>query len=283
MEVLMLLVLVRRLRTLATVVGLALIGISTATVAAQKPMTPLRMYVIDCGNLGGANPLAMVAYLIVHPRGSLLWEAGGLPDNRIESGGSTEGLLSFLQNATSAHTLRSQLQGIGYSPGRITYFATSHYHADHSANANDYRGSIWLVQRAERDAMFAAGPPPRFADPSFYSALKDAKAFLLDGDHDVFGDGQVVVKAAPGHTPGHQTLFVNLAKTGKILLGGDLYHSSAEHENHVPPPAYDTNPQQDAESRAKIEKFLQQTGTTLWINHDLARLKSQRIAPAYYE
>ena len=43
--------------------------------------------------------------------------------------------------------------------------------------------------------------------PSFYTGLKNSKAVIMDKDeHDVFGDGQVVIKSAPGHTPGHQTL-----------------------------------------------------------------------------
>ena len=53
---------------------------------------------------------------------------------------------------------------------------------------------------------------------------------LLDGDYDVFGDGTVVIIATPGHTPGHQSLFVNLAKSGPIVLSGDLYHYPAERE-----------------------------------------------------
>jgi glyoxylase-like metal-dependent hydrolase (beta-lactamase superfamily II) len=274
-----------RVRFALGLIGLAFVlsGVTPQGVAAQQAPTSLRLYVLDCGNLGGETPLAMTAYLIAHPKGSLLWEAGGLPDDRIERGGSTEGLLPNLQRAKSAKTLRSQLQAIGYPASRITFFAVSHYHDDHVANANEYRGSTWLVQKAERDAMFAEGPPPRYADPSFYSGLKDAKTILLSGDHDVFGDGSVVIKSAPGHTPGHQMLFLNLPKTGKILLSGDLYHRQSERDTQQAPPASDTSQAQNAESRKMIETFLVDTGTTLWIGHDLARLKSGKIAPDYYE
>ena len=43
---------------------------------------------------------------------------------------------------------------------------------------------------------------------------------LLDGDYDVFGDGSVVIKAAYGHTPGHQVLYLKLPRTGPVLLAG---------------------------------------------------------------
>jgi N-acyl homoserine lactone hydrolase len=70
----------------------------------------------------------------------------------------------------------------------------------------------------ERDAMFAAKPPDK-VNPANYSALKDSKTVIIPADdYDVFGDGTVVMKLAPGHTPGHQVLFLKLKKTGPIVL-----------------------------------------------------------------
>jgi glyoxylase-like metal-dependent hydrolase (beta-lactamase superfamily II) len=109
-----------------------------------------------------------------------------------------------------------------------------HYHGDHIANAKDFAGSIWLVQQPERDAMFAEKPPiPQFA---LYAALKNSKAEILKGqDYDVFGDGRVVIKAAYGHTSGHQVLYLKLSKTGPVLLAGDLYHYREERATHKVP------------------------------------------------
>jgi glyoxylase-like metal-dependent hydrolase (beta-lactamase superfamily II) len=42
------------------------------------------------------------------------------------------------------------------------------------------------------------------------------------------GNWIVVLLLTPGHTPGHQCLYVKLAKTGGIVLSGDLYHYPAE-------------------------------------------------------
>ena len=44
----------------------------------------------------------------------------------------------------------------GLHPANITYVAMSHYHLDHTANANLFAGSTWIVQQAEYDAMFGA-------------------------------------------------------------------------------------------------------------------------------
>jgi len=101
-------------------------------------------------------------------------------------------------------------------------------------HANLFAGSTWIVQKGDRDPILAprpANPPPigRVPDPQFFEGLANAKTILLNNeDHDVFGDGTVVVKSTPGHTPGHQALFLKLAKTEDVLLSGDLYHYPEE-------------------------------------------------------
>ena len=75
------------------------------------------------------------------------------------------------------------------------------------------------------------GPPQQGAiiATATFSALKDAKTTIITTpDYDVFGDGKVIIKSAPGHTPGHQVLFLKLAKTGPLVVAGDLYHYPEE-------------------------------------------------------
>ena len=129
---------------------------------------------------------------------------------------------------TATKPLLPQLAAAGYKPSDITYFALSHYHSDHTANANAFAGGD--LDRAEgRARLHVRDKPQGIIQPAQYSALKDAKTELLNNeDFDVFGDGTVVVKSTPGHTPGHQVLFVKLPKTGPVLLAGDLYHYPEE-------------------------------------------------------
>lgn len=59
--------------------------------------------------------------------------------------------------------------------------------------------------------------------------MKDSKTTLVrQGDYDVFGDGIVILKYAPGHTEGHQMLFLRLKNSGPVLLAGDLWHYPEE-------------------------------------------------------
>ena len=62
----------------------------------------------------------------------------------------------------------------------------------------------------EFDAMYGSTPQKFGYVAADFDRLKGAKLVRLKGDHDVFGDGNVLIKSAPGHTPGHQVLVVRL-------------------------------------------------------------------------
>ena len=85
----------------------------------------------------------------------------------------------------------------------------------------------------------------------------------VEGDHDVFGDGSVVIKPAPGHTPGHQILFVDLAATGPIVLGGDLYHFPETRELRRVP-LFNTDEAQTLAAMDALDVFLAESGVELW-------------------
>ena len=120
-------------------------------------------------------------------------------------------------------------------------------------------------------------------DPKFFEGLANSKTIMLNGeDHDVFGDGTVVIKSTPGHTPGHQSLFLKLGKTGNVLLTGDLYHYPEE-ITLKKIPSFDTNKEQTAKSREMIEEFVKQNHAQLWIQHDYTSGIKPKVAPEFYD
>ena len=175
-----------------------------------------------------------------------------------------------------------QLAAIGYSPADITYLGLSHYHSDLTANANSFANATWLVHQTEKDAMFTEKPAGIIQQASF-SELKNSKTVILkEQDYDVFGDGTVIIKYTPGHTPGHQVLFLKLKKTGPVLVAGDLYHYPEE-RNSGKTPTFEFNAEQSLASRAAIEDFLKKSKAQLWIEHDAITFNKLKKAPEYYE
>lgn len=213
-----------------------------------------------------------------------MWELGVIPDDIVETSpaGATAPVNPTVQ-AVVRRTLRGQLAQIGYRPADVTYVAFSHAHIDHTANANQFAASTWLARAAERDFMWAENNPR--VRPVFYTTWTGVTpaAVITKDEHDVFGDGQVVIKAAPGHTPGHQVLILRLASTGRVMLAGDLYHYPPERTRRRQPPDNEFNVQQSAASRTMIEEYVQRTKTVLWIEHDFVANAKLKKAPAYYD
>ncbi len=257
------------------------------------PPASVRLYVFDCGMLDitdtsnyqlkkeelATQKMAVPCYLVAHPKGTLMWDVGAVPDSSfLPAGGHTP-----LRYARSVRTLSSQLAQIGYAPPDITFLSFSHFHWDHIGNSNLFAPTAtWLVRKLERDIMFD-DPPSARTEPSNYSGLRTAKNVIVTGDeHDVFGDGTVVLKSAPGHSPAHQVLFVRLAKTGPVLLSGDLYHYPEERTlRRVPTTEF--NVSQTVASRADIEAYLKKTGAQFWIQHDFTANAKLRKAPLFYD
>ena len=218
-----------------------------------------------------------------HPRGTLMWDVGVIPDSLVEAqANNAKANVNPTVAAVVTRTLKSQLAQVGYKPEDLTYVAISHAHIDHTANLNAFAASMWLTRAAERDFMWAENNPR--VNPTFYTALKNSKVTVIDkAEHDVFGDGSVIMKAAPGHTPGHQVLILKLARTGPIMLSGDLYHYPEERTFKRRPPDNEFSVEQSAASRRAIEDYLGKTKMPLWIEHDYEFITKLKKAPAYYD
>lgn len=273
-------------RTSLLVFGLALLADCSS--APQGP----RLYVLDCGQLTIDDParlgfqkeelknsdMSMGCYLITHPKGTLFWDTGAVPDSAFQPGAAT----ASLTYATVTKSVTSQLSEAGYKPEDMTYLAISHYHWDHIGNANLFARATWLTPAVERALMLAGKSDSRY--PEHFSALQDARFVHTDndtGEYDVFGDGSVVLLATPGHTPGHQSLYVKL-KDRRVVLSGDLYHYPEEVTTGIVPPI-DVDKAQTTRSRGRLDAFLKEHQAELWIQHDLAQFATLRKAPEYYQ
>jgi len=273
-----------------------LLCVTSALTAAQQrkaqPPSSVRLYVFDCGRLDilditpyqltkadiATNVMSVPCFLVAHPKGTLMWDVGVVPDRLIATGkpGTLRGY------ATATKKLETQLNDVGHAPSDITYLSFSHFHWDHVGNANLFAGARWLVRKVERDMMFSDPPSPR-TEPAHFSALRNSRTTLITtADYDVFGDGKVVIKSAPGHSPGHQVLFVNLANSGPVLLSGDLYHYPEERTlKKVPTTEFDR--EQSTASRAAVETFLTRAHAQLWIQHDFNANSKLKKSPRYYD
>jgi N-acyl homoserine lactone hydrolase len=105
----------------------------------------------------------------------------------------------------------------------LTKVVLTHLHFDHAGGSALLPSSLPVfIQRRE----WEAGADPEavarnFFLPRDYEGLAD-QVVLVDGDHDLLGDGSVELLFTPGHTPGHQSV-----RVGDLIIGGDVTHFAA--------------------------------------------------------
>src|SRR5467141_3088529 len=269
-----------------------LLAVAPGAARAESPVRTVRLYAIECGHMdvldmgvfadtgeydGQSGPLAVTCYLIRHPMGTLLWDTG-LSDKLAENkdGG---GVGPFKLSVKTP--LSDQLKTIGVTPADVTYLAFSHFHFDHTGNANAFAASTWIINKAEL-AWAESTPTPFGVDPSTFSASKTVRTQLIDGDFDVFGDGSVRILKTPGHTPGHGVLAVKLKKYGVVILSGDLYHT---HENRTLKrvPGFNYERADTLASMDRVEKIVKNTKARFIVQHDGKDVASLPKFPAYLE
>ncbi len=263
--------------------------------SGNGPASVERIYVIECGenhvkdlsrwtpgvNVGKALVFGDYCYLIKHAQGWMLWDSGN-PDRYAAMPNGFTAAPNAPVTAYMKKPLAESLRQIGVAPADIKFFAMSHSHNDHSGNANLFGASTLLIQTAEYDAVFGPEAQKFNLPAANFEQLRNAKTIKLNGDYDVFGDGSVVIKSTPGHTPGHQSLVVRLPKTGPVILSGDMVHLLYSWDNRVVP-GFNFNIEQSGRSIDAMKEFAAKTGAKIWINHDKEQQAAIPKAPAWVE
>jgi len=237
----------------------------------------LNVYAFTCGWLegdygrlmeGGEGRirLPIPAYLIEHPKGTALFDTGIHRDCQHDPAGRLGERLTKLFDFDyhSGEDIAARLEAIGRDPAKIDLVVNSHFHFDHCGGNALIPNATLLVQRREWDAGM---DPDQAAKSGFDPRDFDLghKLRLVDGEHDVFGDGSVVCVPTHGHTPGHQSLKLRL-ESGEIVLAADsCYFCRTLRERRLPRFAHDKEMM-----RATLDRLaaLEAAGARIFFGHD---------------
>jgi glyoxylase-like metal-dependent hydrolase (beta-lactamase superfamily II) len=154
----------------------------------------------------------------------------------------------------------------------ITRVVLTHLHWDHAGALPLVPEAVPLVvQRAE----WAAGHDDDAVRRNFYLprdyAGTDRPIELVDGDHDLLGDGSILLLLTPGHTPGHQSVQV-----GDLVLGGDVAYFTSSLDDHRFPLFGDDHAAQGRS--ADRLKALRDAGHAVRPGHDADALRPGPVA-----
>lgn len=180
--------------------------------------------------------LPVLAFVIEHERGLVLFDTGQSPDSLTDPDYYPGGMLGWVYRrqarfrVPAEQTLPSQLAALGFTPGDITHVALSHLHQDHAGNLAPFTEVPVYVAPAElalleqktpelHGVLAARIPPP--------GVTLTAVPFTDDDSFDLFGDGTLTLIPTPGHSPGSMSLLIRRPDAAPLLLVGDVTYDPA--------------------------------------------------------
>jgi glyoxylase-like metal-dependent hydrolase (beta-lactamase superfamily II) len=250
----------------------------------------MRVYAMTCGWLIGplGNFLAgsegtirvpVPCFLIDHPQGLALFDTGMHPQTQHDAAGRLGGIARIFQvEFTAGEEVSGRLRVLGIDPARIRYVINSHLHFDHTGGNAEIPNAQLVVQRREWEAGQQADQiRKQFYNPRDYQLGHDVLA--IDGEHDLFGDGRVVCLPTYGHTPGHQSLRLQLESGPVVLTADACYLRRTLDAMHLPSVVDDRDAMRDSLTRLRK---LRDAGARLVYGHDPDDWGSIPQAPQAY-
>jgi glyoxylase-like metal-dependent hydrolase (beta-lactamase superfamily II) len=218
------------------------------------------------------------SYLITHPKGNVVFDTG-IHCQAIDDPLGRLGEIArvFVSRTKPGEEIVTQLSKFKLTPKDVKYVINSHFHFDHCGGNEFFPDSTIFIQKNE---MHAARDPElrkkAFFDPKDFDHKLNYKE--VDGEHDIFGDGSLVIFPTHGHTPGHQSLRVRVTKGADVVLTGDAcYTKTNMDENLLPSIAYDE--QEMYRSLGKLRDLRDKQGATIIYGHDPEQWKEIPHAP----
>ncbi|HWA62578.1 MAG TPA: N-acyl homoserine lactonase family protein, partial [Caulobacteraceae bacterium] len=226
---------------------------------------------------GGRVQVPVPFYVIEHPDGIALFDCGlhaavGDADDSYRKALQSQGLdITFGPD----ETVTRHLERLHIDPARIRYVVLSHLHFDHAGGLHQVPNATLVVQRQEWTAGFDPDMAARYFLPRRFYDLGH-KVQLVDGEHDLFGDGRVTCIPTPGHTPGHQSLRVRTEAGDHILVSDACYNAEVVQTRAFP--AYSDQ----AAMNRSLDRLLALRGpqTVMVFGHDPGQWGESAVLPS---
>jgi N-acyl homoserine lactone hydrolase len=199
------------------------------------------------------------AYVVDTDRERILIDTGLHPDACADAAGHYDGAAAMgLFSLEQEQPVHEQVD-----PATIDRIVLTHLHFDHAGGLSLLpKGIPIVVQRREWEAGGDAGAIERnFFLPRDYRD-EEREVILVDGDHDLLGDGSIELLLTPGHTPGHQSVRIGES----LIVGADVAHLASALDDHRFP-AFAADHDQQRRSAESL-RALRDSGARVMPGHD---------------
>ena len=225
-------------------------------------------------------------FLIKHPKANIIFDTG-IAEEVINNSNEHWGKVveTYEPVMTEDEFVVNQLHKADLGVEDIDIVIMSHLHLDHSGGIGKFPNASYIVQRKELEWAYV----PDFYQKAAYIRKdfdRDVDWIFLYGEedegYDVLGDGSVKIIFTPGHTPGHQSIQVDLEEAGKFVLAADsCYTDDTLKEDIIPGLVW--NSSAAVKSINKLRYLQKYHGVKIVTGHDPAAWERYLKAPKFYK
>lgn len=230
----------------------------TNTIRVDRLHTATVTRLPDWHPLAGAGGYPVFAFVIRHPDGPILVDAG------IGTGNA------FIEDAyaPSVNPIVDCLHGVGVDERELAAIVVTHLHFDHCGQLGALSAPVF-VQEAELQIASESGYTVRD-----WTEIPDQRLRRVRGDEDV-ADG-IRVLSTPGHTPGHQSVLVEGGDLRDLIVGQCVFG----HEEFPAGEVEVTNLHDEtwrSRARASLERLRAFENARVHFSHDEAIVRPDQI------
>jgi glyoxylase-like metal-dependent hydrolase (beta-lactamase superfamily II) len=224
--------------------------------------------------------LPVSCYLLRHPQGNVLFDTGCHPQTGTDPVARWGGVTRVL---TALHGPRDnvvdQLDLAGLRADDIDLVVNSHLHTDHCGCNEFFRRATMVCHAKELETAHGELGGKLGMSRQDWNHAMPFQTF--EGQHDLFGDGRIVLLSMPGHTPGMCCARVQLERSGSFLLASDAVALKANLDADVHP--RQTWNHDIASSSMDEVRRIGESGTTVIFGHDDAQWQTLRKGREHYD
>ena len=218
--------------------------------------------------------------LLRHAQGNVLFDTGCHPST-VDDAAQRWGTMAKAMVPIGTHdeNVVSELATLGLTPQDIDVVVNSHFHSDHCGCNEFFKRATVVCHRKELEAAQGPDAVQKGYVPADWQHPMPTRA--IEGEHDLFGDGRLVLLPLPGHTAGTLGALASLDRDGSFLFAADAVALRANLEREIMPK--NTWDADVATGSLQEIKRIQASGATVIFGHDAEQWAALRKGAQAYE